>query len=168
MGGKLIIKRDPVTIGAVVIALIGVMGGWLGWSPVLIGALIAVVSAVVGVVQALNVFGTDKFVAVALNLVGAGFALAVALNVHLDADLVAAMTAAVAIVLGLFARNGVTNRLSELGGARSSMVAFTSGTPMIGPITNISYPMADSKSAAAWHPGTAPMPEDHYTTGGDE
>ncbi len=111
----LIVKRDPVTIGAVLISLLGLVGVWADLDPILTAALVGIVVAGVAVIQSANVFGTDKFTSVAVNAVGALLAVLLAFNLNITEDVQTALLAAVPILLGLFARNGVTNKLSVNG-----------------------------------------------------
>ncbi len=115
MNGSLIVKRDPVTIGAVLISLLGLVGVWADLDPVLTAALVGIVIAGVAVIQSVNVFGTDKFTSVAVNLVGALLAALLAFNLNINEDVQTALLAAIPILLGLFARGAVTNRFSTLG-----------------------------------------------------
>ena len=151
--GSIIIKRDPVTVGAVVSALIVILGSQLDWSDVLIAALVGVVTACVGIVQALNVFGTDKFTSLALNLVAAVFVLAAAMAWNIDADLQNAITAAIPILLGLFARNGVDNRFAADGTLK--VASGPVEAPVAGGYTAYS---SDPKHAATYYPGEGQGP----------
>ena len=66
-------------------------------------------------VQSLNVFGSDKFTALAVNFGAAAIAVFVAWGVPLGDSLQTLILGVVAAVLGLFARNGVTNQYATDG-----------------------------------------------------
>ena len=163
MGGSLIIKRDPVVIGAVLIALVGVLSAWLDWSQGLTGGLIALIGAATAAVQQLNVFGTDKFTALALNLVGAVFALLIGLNVTLPDSLGKAILAGVPIFLSLFARNGVTNRFAPDGSLTQVPTGWaldeTSVEPGVGPVAPTADQVYGNKYEAALGHGALDQPE---------
>lgn len=121
----IIVKRDPVAVGAAIISVLGFLGAFLDWSPVLTAALIGVVTAGVAVIQAANVFGTDQFTAVAVNLVGAALGCLLAFGLNVADDVQTAILAAVPILLGLFARNGVTNRYGVDGSLTPALGGLT-------------------------------------------
>ena len=115
MTGTIILKRDPVTVGAVLTALLALLGVSFEWPAAVTVAAIGVVTAGVAVVQALNTFGTDKFTAIGLNVVGAAIGLVVSLNIEVSDEMQTAIMAVAVTVFGLFARNGVTNRYGPTG-----------------------------------------------------
>lgn len=120
MNGGLYVRRDPVTIGAAISVIFTMLSVAAHWP---LGVQVAgtlVIGAAVAVVQAINVFGTDKFTAVGVNFVGAALGLLLALNLHVPDDLQKAVMAAVPILLALFARGQVTNRFTAMGTERTT------------------------------------------------
>ena len=106
----MIIKRDPVTVGVVFTALVLLLGNQLGWPIEATGSVTVLIAAGVAVVQVLNVFGSDKFTAAAVQLVVAGIATFVAWGIQIPDETATLIIGLVVAVLGFFSRNGVTNR----------------------------------------------------------
>lgn len=120
----LIFKRNPIELAGVVNAVIVALGLLLGWDVLVTGCIVAAVTAIAGVVQYLNVFGTDQFTALAINAVGTILTLMVALGFdQLTDEVQSSLLVIVPLALGLFARNGVTNKHTPAG-ARTKTVLF--------------------------------------------
>lgn len=119
----IIVKRDPVTIGVVLSAIVLMLGYMLGWSVEFSGSVVAVITVGVGVVQALNVFGTDAFVALAINFVAAILTAYTAWSgIPVSDSLKVLIMGLITAVLGMVTRNGVTNKTAPNGTQRDALV----------------------------------------------
>lgn len=107
--------REPAVVIAFIATLLQILAS-LGFGPnaVVQGAVIAVLTAAAGVVTAFKV-ATDKALPAALGFAQAGFALLLALNFHVSADVQSAVAAGVAAAFALFVRTQVTAPVGPQG-----------------------------------------------------